>query len=311
MRGMRRTLWRRIGLAVAVLLLVLCVVAAVGLSDVSVPAQSRFDAELGAIRALAVSSGEPLPVALRSQRVARATGVPRALVVAGSGFEEHSFSFFTYQVVYPEGRTVLVDVVNDAQTHEENFPGSEFDASAYARMQEALRRAEATVVTHEHFDHCAGIARSPHLDEVARRVHLTEEQLGSEHAQEAGFSPELRAKLTPLRYERLHLLRPGVVLVKAPGHTPGTQLVYVRLADGRELLLVGDVAWHQDNVRLPRMHPRLVNWLGGEDAEAMAHQLRWLHELQRSAPEVHQVVAHDGAQMADLQRRGLVVDGLL
>ena len=298
------------GLAVAALLLVVAGLAAVGLSDVSVPEQSRFGVELSAIRALALSTGEPLPVALRSLRVGRATGVPRALVVAGSGFEEHSFSFFTYQLVYPEGRTVLVDVVNDAQTQQENFPGSEFDAAAYARMQEALRRAEATVVTHEHFDHCSGIARSAHLDEVASRVHLTEEQLGSKHAEEAGLTPQVRAKLTPLRYERLHLLRPGVVLVKAPGHTPGTQLVYVRLADGRELLLVGDVAWHHDNVRLPRMHPRLVNWLGGEDAEAMAHQLRWLHDLQRTAPEVHQVVAHDEAQMTDLQRRGLVVDGL-
>ena len=308
---MRRTRWRRIGLAVAALLLVAAVLVAVGLSDVSVPAQSRFDAELGAIRALAVSTGEPLPLELRSLRVGKATGVPRALVVAGSGFEDHSFSFFTYQVVYPGGRTLLVDVVNDEKTQQENFPGSEFDAAAYARMQEALRRAEATVVTHEHFDHCNGIAHSPHLDEVAGRVHLTEEQLGSALAQEAGFGPEVRAKLTPLRYERMHLLRPGVVLVKAPGHTPGSQLVYVRLADGRELLLVGDVAWHQDNVRLPRMHPRLVSWLGGEDAEAMAHQLRWLHELQRSAPGLHAVVAHDEAQMQDLQRRGLVVDGLL
>jgi len=283
---------------------------AVGLSDVSVPARSHFDAELGVIRALALSTGEPLPVELRSQRVGRASGVPRALVVAGSGFEDHTFSFYTYQLVYPGDRTVLVDVVGDEQTQQENFPGSEFDAAAYARVQEALRRADATVVTHEHFDHCTGIARSAHLAEVASRVHLTEEQLSGKEAEVAGFTPEVRARLTPLRYERLHLLRPGVVLVKAPGHTPGTQLVYVRLADGREFLLVGDVAWHQDNVRLPRMHPRLVNWLNGEDAQAMAHQLRWLHELQRTAPEVHQVVAHDEEQMADYQRRGLILDGL-
>ncbi|WP_158623471.1 MBL fold metallo-hydrolase [Corallococcus sp. CA053C] len=307
---MRRTLWRRLGLAVAALLLVLVVVVAVGLSAVSVPDTSRFDADLGAIRALAVSTGAPLPVELRSQRVGRASGVPHALVVAGDGFGSDTFEFYAYQLVYADGRTVLVDVGSDAQTQQAQFPGSEFDAAAYARIQEALRRADATVVTHEHFDHCAGIAHSAYLDEVAGKVHLTDEQLNGPDALDAGFTAELRARFTPLKYERMHLLRPGVVLIKAPGHTPGTQLVYVRLADGRELLLVGDVAWHQDNIRLPRMHPRLTNWLGGEDAQAMAHQLRWLHDLQRTAPELHQVVAHDGARMQDHQRRGLILDGL-
>ncbi|MGE6760602.1 MBL fold metallo-hydrolase [Corallococcus interemptor] len=260
---MKRTLRRRVGLVVAALLLVLVVVAAVGLSDVNVPETSRFDADLGAIRALAVSTGAPLPTGLRSQHVSRASGVPHALVVAGAGFGEVAFDFY------------------------------------------------ATVVTHEHFDHCAGIAHSASLDEVASRVHLTDEQLRSPLAEEAGFTAELRARFTPLQYERLHLLRPGVVLIKAPGHTPGTQLVYVRLADGREFLLVGDVAWHQDNIRLPRMHPRLTHWIGGEDAQAMAHQLQWLHDLLRTAPELHPVVAHDGAQMQDYLRRGLILDGLL
>ncbi|GMT98647.1 hypothetical protein KH5H1_27660 [Corallococcus caeni] len=122
---------------------------------------------------------------------------------------------------------------------------------------------------------------------------------------------ELRAGFAPLQYERLHLLRPGVVLIKAPGHTPGTQMVYVRLVDGREFLLVGDVAWHQDNIQLPRMLPRLAQWVGGGDAQAMAHQLRWLHDLQGTAPELHLVLAHDGAQMQDSQRRELILDGLL
>jgi glyoxylase-like metal-dependent hydrolase (beta-lactamase superfamily II) len=310
MQGMRRTLWRRVGLAVLALLLVAAVVVAVGLSDVDVPERSRFGADLDAIRALATSTGAPLPAELRAERVGKATGVPRALVVAGSGFQEHSFEFYAYQLVYADGRTVLVDVVNDAQTQQKQFPGSEHDAAAYARMQEALRRADATVVTHEHFDHCAGIAHSPHLAEVAQRIHLTQEQLDGPDAKVAGFTPEVRARLTPLRYERMHLLRPGIVLVKAPGHTPGTQLVYVRLADGRELMLVGDVAWHRDNIRLPRMHPRLVSWIAGEDSEALAHQLRWLHELQRSAPGLQLVVAHDGEQMQELLRQGFVVQGL-
>jgi glyoxylase-like metal-dependent hydrolase (beta-lactamase superfamily II) len=32
---------------------------------------------------------------------------------------------------------------------------------------------------------------------------------------------------------------PGVVLIKAAGHTPGSQMVHVRLASGKEVMLVG------------------------------------------------------------------------
>ncbi|MCI0570927.1 MAG: MBL fold metallo-hydrolase, partial [Myxococcaceae bacterium] len=261
---MEKRVWRRVGLVVVTVLVVAAGVAAVGLSPGSIPEESRFGADLGAIRALAVSTGAPLPTALHSQRIARAEGVPSAMVVAGAGLGTHTFDFYAYQLVYEGGRTVLVDAVHDEQTQRDNFPDAQFDAAGFARMQEALRRTDVVTVTHEHFDHCAGIARSPHLEDIARKVAMTEEQLHGPEAVPAGFTPEVLAKLAPLRYERMHLLRPGVVLIKAPGHTPGTQMVYVRLASGREFLLVGDVAWHMDNIRLPRMHPRLVNWLGGE-----------------------------------------------
>ncbi|XXF79450.1 MBL fold metallo-hydrolase [Myxococcaceae bacterium GXIMD 01537] len=307
---MSKKTWRRVGLAVAGLLVLVALFAAVALSDASIPEQSTFGVELEAVRALAVSSGEPLPTELRSQRIGKATGVPKGLVVTGSGFGPHTFEFYTYQVGYADGRTVLVDAVNDEQTARKNFPDSEFDAPAFTRMQEAMLRSDAVAITHEHFDHCAGLSRSPHLDALGKKAALTPEQLESKDALEAGFTPEVRAKFEPLRYERLHLLRPGVVLIKAPGHTPGSQMVYVRLAGGQEFLLVGDIAWHMENIRVPRMHPRLVNWLGHEDAPAMAGQLRWLHELQRTAPDLRLVVAHDGDQMRDYVSRGWVLDGL-
>jgi glyoxylase-like metal-dependent hydrolase (beta-lactamase superfamily II) len=222
----------------------------------------------------------------------------------------HPFVFQAHQVFYVDGRTVILDAGCDAETLESNLPGSHLQAGNYARLQEVMRRADAIALTHEHFDHSSGIAHSPYFDELAPRVVMTEEQLHGRQAELAGFTGDVVGRLKPLRYERMHLLRPGLVLIKAPGHTPGTQLLYVRLADGREFLLVGDIAWDQDNIRLPRMHPRLVNWLGDEDGEAMANQLRYLHELQKATPELNLVVAHDGEQMAGLLQRGLVQDGL-
>jgi glyoxylase-like metal-dependent hydrolase (beta-lactamase superfamily II) len=54
---------------------------------------------------------------------------------------------------------------------------------------------------------------------------------------------------------------PRVVLIKAPGHTPGSQMVYVKRADGQEILFLGDVAWQMRNIEEVRERARLVTIL--------------------------------------------------
>lgn len=104
-----------------------------------------------------------------------------------------------------------------------------------------------------------------------------------------------------------HAVAPGIVLVPAPGHTPGTQLVYVRLADGAEYLFVGDIAWHMDNLRLGVGRPLLVSrFLLGEDPGAVLDQLGALRELAAREPALRLVVSHDGDQLADRIGRGWI-----
>jgi len=98
--------------------------------------------------------------------------------------------------------------------------------------------------------------------------------------------------------------------MEAPGHTPGSQLVYVKLEDGRELLFVGDIAWNADNLSFPRAHSRWINWVLPEDGTAMADQLRYLHDVQETEPNVSLIVAHDPAQLEGYVRSGLLVRGL-
>ena len=102
-------------------------------------------------------------------------------------------------------------------------------------------------------------------------------------------------------------MAPGVVLVKAPGHTPGSQLVYVQLADGRELILTGDTAWHRENVELVEGPPRLTSLLLKNDRAANACQLQALHDL---PAEVHVVPGHDARVVDALVSAGLLHAGL-
>jgi glyoxylase-like metal-dependent hydrolase (beta-lactamase superfamily II) len=127
---------------------------------------------------------------------------------------------------------------------------------------------------------------------------------------DAGFPAALRS-LDPLPDARAQAIAPGVVLVQAAGHTPGSQLVYARLASGREILFVGDVAWHLDQIEKLHYRPRLVTDLFlGEDRRAVLAQLRALHDLRRSHPEVVVLVSHDREQRQQLVAAGLLHDGL-
>jgi glyoxylase-like metal-dependent hydrolase (beta-lactamase superfamily II) len=107
----------------------------------------------------------------------------------------------------------------------------------------------------------------------------------------------------------VHALAPGVVLIAAPGHTPGSQMIYVQLADGRELIFLGDVAWHLGQIEQLWYRPRFVtNVLIGEDRAQVMGEFRALHELMKAEPKLTLLVSHDVTQRAALIRAGLLGD---
>jgi glyoxylase-like metal-dependent hydrolase (beta-lactamase superfamily II) len=249
-------------------------------------------------------------VSLHSALVAEAS-LPRAAVFAGEGFEAHPMVHQVFQIVYPHG-FVLVDTGFPPDYLDESMGGGTFHQAAWQSVRDALGRARAVVITHEHGDHVAGLAHAAAPEALPSRVRLTVPQLANDtELDRAGIPPALRARLEPLPAETPRALLPGIVLVPAAGHTPGSQLVYVRLADGTELLLLGDVAWHMDQLRQLHYRPRLVtDWFLGEDRGAVMAQWRTLHGWITAHPEVHLVVSHDADQRRELIASGILKDGL-
>lgn len=281
------------------------------LSSTKVPKSSNYPFTLTEIRELAESDLESLPEALNAIHVVTSF-VPEFLITSFRGLGRHVFHTYSYQIVYSE-KSVIVDAVTDHETAEKILPGSIEHPNRYDVMQRALLEASAIVFTHEHFDHCSGIATSPYLDRIAHKVHFTVDQipgLGLPDKEASGFTADVVKKFKALEYNRLHRLSPGVVLIKAPSHTPGSQMIYVKLRSGKEFLLVGDIAWDMDNITLPEHHPKFIKLVSGEDEEKNLHVLSWLHEIYNSEPDLSIVVAHDGQQMNEYVRKGWIGDKL-
>jgi glyoxylase-like metal-dependent hydrolase (beta-lactamase superfamily II) len=184
-----------------------------------------------------------------------------------------------FQILYSHG-WIMVDAGMDRELID---AGDEFSQERYDRAQLALRDARMIVVTHEHDDHVAGVIRSPYLSEIERKTILNRAQvqtlLNHPNKPAIKLDRERAARYLVVDYDLLLPIAPGVVLIKAAGHTPGSQMVYVHLASGQELLLAGNVAWLMLGIEKRLQKPESASKRYGEDREAIRPQLEWLHGL--------------------------------
>ena len=260
------------------------------LGTAPVPAEAANPLPLEAWRALARTGAErPQSV----ERILVAEGeFPAFAVIAGRPLTARQRMVFqTHVLRYASGRTLVIDPVHDEALHRELF-GDGFDNEGWEAMQQALADAWMVLATHEHVDHVAGIARSPHFDDIAGRVRLTQEQLDSPFIHDATFSAAQLERLVPMDYQDAYSPAPGVVLAKAPGHSPGSQWIFVTLENGTEYLFAGDVAWAHANIEEGRGRARLVSALFlDEDQHQVADQLAALAALRDSPVRI--IVSHD------------------
>jgi len=302
---------------IRILLIVLAVLAVLAfgaarylLGRTPVPEKSDYALDLTEIRRLAASLPGDLPVRVNHQQVGVGS-LPKGAVFAGESLrEQHPMSHGAYQVVYPDKTFVMIDSAFGADMMHMVSPGAPFDDGAFAVLLHGLAAAKMIVITHEHPDHIGGIALYNNPRDLVGRLLLTREQIENTAMMTAvKMSDTLLKALTPLEYEKYYALAPGMVLVKAPGHTPGSQLVYVKLASGKELLLVGDVAWHMDQLRKLWYRPRLVtDYYIHENRDQVLNEFRTLHDLGASEPALQIVVSHDVDQRGELIQSGLLGD---
>jgi len=278
-----------------------------------IPSSAHYSIDMTAVRRLADAGVVDLPVAIRVETIGHLL-VPATFAIAGGGWQKLDMPVSAYEIVYKD-HAVVVDTAFNADAAKQ-MGANAFDDAAYARLSAALATAQLIIVTHEHLDHVGGFLAQPNLKDLMGKARLTQVQV-TELKKAVREAPKSQLNISPTVFdgyqgiddEPYQTIAPGVVLIKAPGHTPGSQMVYVKRADGREILFLGDVAWQMRNIEEVRERARFTTWLAGEDREAVMGEFVELHRLHTAEPNLNMMPGHDSAELMRFFKAGLLTRG--
>jgi glyoxylase-like metal-dependent hydrolase (beta-lactamase superfamily II) len=269
--------------------------------------EKPFAADLSVMRAMSTVLPGALPLAVNGVRVA-ASIRPRKFVIAGGNDAPVTMPRTAFQVVYPDC-TIMIDSGLDKATHDSFSPDKPepYYPEQFAKLARALDAARAIVLTHHHADHVAGVVTAPNFAALAGKTIITMDVadclMNTPHRPHLKLTQEAIGRFIVLDYPQHYPVAPGIVLVRSPGHSTDSQMVYIRLQSGREILHSVDSAWVMDNIR--EVKGKAAPWVK-EDVPSVMGQLRWLKNVVETEKNITILVTHDDDLFERLTQSGAV-----
>ena len=279
-------------------LILLALVLAVGLPyywfllDNSGGSLSPKPVSIEQLRQLADSIPGEAPYAVEMERAAFRR-LPGNVMVAGSGMKRKLIGYMAFRLPVRGGKPVMIESgITPAIAATQG--AESFNVSAQMRIDRELAGAGLILVTHEHPDHLGALAALGG-ETLAQAAWLNPRQLAARLVWN-GTLPAAR-----LNQAAPQAVAPGIVVIPAPNsHTPGSQLIYVRLADGHEVLFAGDIASFAQNWTELRGRSRLVEtWFAPENRAEVFAWLKTIRALKAQAPGLLVVPGHDWEWLAN------------
>ena len=268
---------------------------------------------VGPAPALAVPPAHP-PDGMRLSSVPAGRIMSKAaFAYRGGAFgETRDFTMTAVLVQHPRG-TLLFDTGfgSDVDAQVAGFPWLMRRTTQYEKgtpVAEQLRahgiapaNLAGIVLTHAHWDHVSGIPDLPGVPVWVNRVER-------DFIRDGGYASALVRSFGDLPYHVYDFTGApylgfdrsedvfgdgSIVLVPAPGHTPGSIIAFLTLPSGKRYALVGDLVWQREGIELPAERPWLSRSLADADPAGVRRWIVLMHQIATTMPDLLIVPAHD------------------
>lgn len=244
--------------------------------------------DLGALRKAADGMKGDKPTAITFATVAM-RDVPGAALAAGTGLRQITSAITAWRIETPEGGIVIDPGISEVDARSMGF--EVYSPRAQQLVNVWMDRAAMILFTHAHIDHVGGFLDHPRFKSIEGKAVVSEGMMGNINAL---WRENARLLHAPRKFAAIEAVAPGVVLIQTPGHTPASEMIYVRLASGREYIFAGDTASLAANVEIPTPRSRLLaDWLVPEDRSSVMGWLKGLKALKKEHEGLVIVPSHD------------------